>query len=71
MTFAPTAERRLLERATVVANDRIAEGVGVITLESPRVAAALAPGQFVHLRVTRGADFILRRPFSVHRAAAG
>ena len=26
------------------------------------------PGQFVHLRISTGADFILRRPFSVHRA---
>jgi len=68
MTRAAVTEHRLLERATVVANDRVAEGVGLIVLESPRVAAAIAPGQFVHLRITRGADFILRRPFSVHRA---
>lgn len=68
MTLTTATERRLLERATVVANDRIAEGVGLIAIEAPRVSAAIAPGQFVHLRITRGADFILRRPFSVHRA---
>ena len=68
MSRAAATERRLLEPATVIANDRIAEGVGLIALESPRVSAAIAPGQFVHLRITRGADFILRRPFSVHRA---
>jgi len=68
VTPAATTERRLLEHATVVANDRITEGVGLIVLESPRVAAAIAPGQFVHMRITRGADYILRRPFSVHRA---
>lgn len=59
---------RLLENVAVVANDRVAEGVGLLVLESPRVAATVAPGQFVHLRITRGADFLLRRPFSVHRA---
>lgn len=66
--LVPIAERRLVERATVVANDRVAESVGLLALEAPRVSAAIAPGQFVHLRITRGADFILRRPFSGHRA---
>ncbi len=56
-----------LEHVTVAANERIAEGVGLITLRAPRCAASIAPGQFVHLRVARGADIILRRPFSVHR----
>lgn len=59
---------RLLERVTVVANDRVTEGVGLIVLESPRVARAVRPGQFVHLRISTGTDFILRRPFSIHRA---
>jgi dihydroorotate dehydrogenase electron transfer subunit len=68
MTPPAATERRLLERTTVVANDRVAQGVGLLVLESPRVAAMIAPGQFVHLRITRGADFLLRRPFSVHRA---
>jgi dihydroorotate dehydrogenase electron transfer subunit len=27
----------------------------------------VAPGQFVHLRIARGSDIILRRPFSIHR----
>jgi dihydroorotate dehydrogenase electron transfer subunit len=53
---------------TVVANERIAPGVGLITLEAPRCAGSVRPGQFVHLRVATGADIILRRPFSVHRA---
>jgi len=57
-----------LERVTVVANDRIAPGVGLIVLHAPRCAGSIAAGQFVHLRVATGADIILRRPFSVHRA---
>jgi dihydroorotate dehydrogenase electron transfer subunit len=57
-----------LERVTVFTNDQMAPGVGLITLHAPRCAAAVSPGQFVHLRVATGADIILRRPFSVHRA---
>jgi dihydroorotate dehydrogenase electron transfer subunit len=60
---------RLLERVEVVANDRVAAGVGLMTLRAPRIAASVAPGQFVHLRIAQDAEFILRRPFSVHRAA--
>lgn len=56
-----------LERVEVLANERVAEGVGLIVLRAPRIAASVEPGQFVHLRIDAGADFILRRPFSVHR----
>jgi dihydroorotate dehydrogenase electron transfer subunit len=58
----------LLERVEVLANDRLAEGVGLLALHAPRIASSVEPGQFVHLRIATGADFILRRPFSVHRA---
>lgn len=54
------------ERVKVLANDRVAEGVGLLVLEAPRVAKVVRPGQFVHLRVTTRHDFMLRRPFSVH-----
>jgi dihydroorotate dehydrogenase electron transfer subunit len=60
--------RALLERVTVLGNEEIAEGVWLLTLQAPRVAADVEPGQFVHLRISEGASFILRRPFSVHRA---
>jgi dihydroorotate dehydrogenase electron transfer subunit len=63
------AARPTLEPVTVVANERVAEGVGLIALHAPRTAMAVKPGQFVHLRVATGADIILRRPFSVHRAS--
>lgn len=51
----------------VVDNRRIAEGVGLVTLEAPRCARDVRPGQFVHLRVAAGSSEILRRPFSIHR----
>lgn len=63
-----TADIPALERVSVVANDAVAPGVGLIVLHAPRCAAMVRPGQFVHLRVATGADIILRRPFSIHRA---
>ncbi|MBU4556383.1 MAG: dihydroorotate dehydrogenase electron transfer subunit [Actinobacteria bacterium] len=63
--------RPALERVRVVGNERIAPGVGILTLQAPRCASEVSPGQFVHLRVAEGRDFILRRPFSVHRAYDG
>ncbi|MDZ4178200.1 MAG: dihydroorotate dehydrogenase electron transfer subunit [Coriobacteriia bacterium] len=56
-----------LASATVVANERLTDGIGSIVLRCPQVAAHVRPGQFVHLRIARGRDFILRRPFSIHR----
>lgn len=55
-----------IERVVVVGNDRLAEGVGLLSLEAPRCARAVRPGQFVHLRIGAGTSEILRRPFSVH-----
>jgi dihydroorotate dehydrogenase electron transfer subunit len=62
-----TDHKPIVEPVTVLANERIAEGVGLIALHAPKVASTITPGQFVHVRVARGTDFILRRPFSVHR----
>jgi len=64
-------EPGIIEQVGVLSNERLTEGIGLLTLEAPRIAETVEPGQFVHLRITEGADFILRRPFSVHRARAG
>jgi len=58
-----------LEPVTVIANDRLTESVGLMVLHAPHVAAAVRPGQFVHVRLDARSENILRRPFSVHRAA--
>jgi dihydroorotate dehydrogenase electron transfer subunit len=58
----------MTEQLTVVRNERIAEGVGLLVLSSRHIATGVLPGQFVHLRIIRDADFILRRPFSIYRA---
>lgn len=60
-----------VERATLVASQRLAEGVGLVVFDAPHTSASIRPGQFVHLRIARGADFILRRPFSVYRTGSG
>ncbi len=57
-----------VETLRVVANDRVAQGVGLLVAEAPRIAASVAPGQFVHVRIAENRPYILRRPFSVHRA---
>lgn len=62
------ADKPALERVKVLANDRVAQGVGLMVLRAPRCAANVQPGQFVHLRVATGSRIILRRPFSIHRA---
>jgi dihydroorotate dehydrogenase electron transfer subunit len=61
----------LLEPVSVVRNERVTAGVGLLVLDAPRIASAVEPGQFVHLRVGEGTASILRRPFSVHAAAGG
>jgi len=66
---ADSATHPLLERVEVLRNERVAEGVGLLVLHAPRIAHTVQPGQFIHLRIATGADFVLRRPFSVHRAA--
>lgn len=60
-----------IEPVVVVSNERVATEVCRIVLDAPRTAATVEPGQFVHLRIARTSDFILRRPFSVHLARGG
>jgi dihydroorotate dehydrogenase electron transfer subunit len=68
VTVNPSAA---VERVEVLSNARVASGVGLLSLLAPRCAASILPGQFVHLRITRGSSYVLRRPFSVHRAHGG
>jgi dihydroorotate dehydrogenase electron transfer subunit len=53
------------EHATVLANDLVGDGIYVLRLHSPRIAAAVKPAQFVHMRCGEGIDPLLLRPFSV------
>ena len=66
--MATVTDTPALEYAVLLANDSVADGVGLAVFEAPATARSIRPGQFVHLRIAAGADFILRRPFSVYRA---
>lgn len=51
--------------ARVIRNTRLSTDYNVIALAAPEIAAVAAPGQFVMVRLARGHDPLLRRPFSV------
>ncbi len=51
--------------APVVTNRALSEDYNVLALEAPVIAAQAAPGQFVMVKASAGADPLLRRPFSV------
>ncbi len=55
---------------TCVLSQKALGNYRVLELASERIAPAVRPGQFVHLRVPRLADAVLRRPLSVFRAEA-
>ncbi len=52
--------------ASVIANDEVMPGVYLIWLESPDIAPAAQPGQFVMVRC---GDYLLPRPLSIHHLA--
>lgn len=51
--------------AAVISNTRLSDDYSVIALAAPEVAALARPGQFVMVKTSRGADPLLRRPFSI------
>lgn len=53
------------QESEIVFNKRVAADTFFLGLRSPRIAAEARPGQFVMLRVGRGMDPLLRRPFSI------
>ena len=57
--------------AKVVEHREIGAGYRFLVFEAPEMAAALAPGQFVHVKVPALESSALRRPFSVFGAAGG
>lgn len=49
----------------VVANTRLSADYNVVSFAAPAVAALARPGQFVMVKLSRGTDPLLRRPFSI------
>ncbi|MCL5292653.1 MAG: dihydroorotate dehydrogenase electron transfer subunit [Actinobacteria bacterium] len=58
-------------QAEVLNKEELIPGVFRIKLFSEEISRAAKPGQFVHVACGKGRDFILRRPFSIHRRLSG
>ncbi len=54
------------ERAELLENEKVGPRLHVMRVRSPRIARALQPGQFAHVRIPGMEAHILRRPFSVY-----
>ncbi len=54
------------EKARILRNDCVGPRLYIMTVSSPVIAQAIEPGQFVHMKVPRMEDHILRRPFSIY-----
>ncbi|MGN0852150.1 MAG: dihydroorotate dehydrogenase electron transfer subunit [Kiritimatiellia bacterium] len=59
------------EMTKIVSHDEAAPGYRFLVLDAPRLAEALTPGQFVHVRIPGLEASALRRPFSVFDAHGG
>lgn len=57
--------------AAVISNTRLSDDYSVLALAAPEVAARARPGQFVMVKTARGADPLLRRPFSIFEILRG
>ncbi|MHB1417129.1 MAG: dihydroorotate dehydrogenase electron transfer subunit [Chloroflexota bacterium] len=53
---------------SVTGREELSGGIHLLRLDSPWLAGAARPGQFVEIRCGEGSDPLLRRPLSVHRA---
>ena len=63
---------RIVQRGSrIFSNSEIAQGVFLLELAQREIAQAAQPGQFVHMRIERGLDPFLRRPFAICRADPG
>ena len=59
------------EITRVIEHAELGNGYRYLVLDAPKLASALRPGQFVHVRVPALETSALRRPFSVFDAADG
>lgn len=52
----------------VVENRKLCQDIYEILIECPEIARESKPGQFLHIKVNKGLDPLLRRPISISRA---
>ncbi|WP_205623638.1 dihydroorotate dehydrogenase electron transfer subunit [Desulfogranum japonicum] len=53
------------------AHEQLAPDIFRLTVHSPQIAQASAPGQFVMIKSSNTSDPLLRRPFSIHDVTSG
>ena len=58
------------EKCRILSHEDAAPGYRTLVFAAPQIAAAVVPGQFVHVKVPSLDDAALRRPFSVFDADA-
>jgi len=51
----------------ILSQTKISEDIYSLSLKSNEIARTSSPGQFVHVRIGKGMDPLLRRPLSIHR----
>ncbi len=56
------------EFAQILSNEQVGPRLYLMVLKSPEIAERVLPGQFVHMKIPRMEDHILRRPFSIYAA---
>ncbi len=66
----PTPSPARIHDFTVVSNEPVAEGVYRLTIEAPRLASALEPGQFMSFEVPGDTRQLIRIPLSYSSADA-
>lgn len=58
-------------KTKILSNKRIIPKHYKICLDAPEIAGEAKPGQFVHIKVKKGYDPLMRRPFSIHKSEEG
>lgn len=56
------------EQAVILSNEQVGPRLHLMVLRAPEIAEKVKPGQFVHVKIPRMEDHILRRPFSIYAA---
>jgi dihydroorotate dehydrogenase electron transfer subunit len=54
-----------LHQAEIILNEEVASGIYLLRLRADKVAESANPGQFLHVKCTKGPHPLLRRPFSI------
>jgi dihydroorotate dehydrogenase electron transfer subunit len=60
-----------VQTVRVTRHEEIQGGYRLLEMAAPGVVPEVQPGQFIHLMIPLRTDLVLRRPFSIYRAADG